>query len=337
MIRRFMFAAAAAALVLQTGTADADCTISGKASVLDYYVATSTDILDTRCDPPTELGQTNCHLSGWLIKPASSTPATGNLPAVVFFHGSGQTQSRNNFCEIANYFTDRGYVFWAPYLRGVDDVSPAGTGRGFHNTGLYIEDWVDAQTSGNHGENTLNYLQVEVADVQAALIELSFLRSGNWREPLVAPNKIAIMGHSYGGALVVLAAKEPLVPLPRAAIDQSGAVLSWGDGPAWADRLEHAVQNRLMPMYFLQNMLESPEHSYDSTTELFKKADENFLVGPAEMAVYSQFLMPVDFLVPCLLNYPFPQCAHIYFHKDHDQVMRWIPGVRNFLVRNGVK
>jgi pimeloyl-ACP methyl ester carboxylesterase len=341
MIRTVVLTAAAAAILL-TRSADAeDCHISGKSSVVEYWSGPpALGLLDPRCDLSLEFPiSQSCHLYGWLIKPASSTASSGVFPTIVYIHGSGDTQKKAQICEIANYFTERGYLFWAPYMRGVDDNSSGGPLAGFHNTGMYIEDWVDAQTTGNNGENTLAYMQQEVVDIRAAFFKLLTLRSNDNSMPLVNLSKVAVMGHSYGGALTVLTAAQLMIPMARAAIDLSGAVLSWGDGPAWSDTLGEAVENRVMPIYFLQTTTESPTGTYDSTVELFAKADADaFTRGPAAMAIYSAPFLPLDFLAACFARGDgYPKCVHSFFHRDHDQVMRWIPGVRRFLKEQGME
>ena len=96
-----------------------------------------------------------------------------------------------------------------------------------------------------------------------------------------------------------------------------------------------------MAFYVQQTTQESPKVIYDSTTDVFRAADSVTMSssgGPAEMAIFSQFAIPLEFKMGCQQKeYPDYQCAHIYFVTDHYQVMRWIPVVQSFLKQQGIQ
>src|SRR5262245_30290054 len=152
-------------LHVTTKTADASsCTLAYPADAIEYWSKTNPVANSTRCDWSGPNNQTpSCHWYGWLWKgPAAPPASTGNLPLVVYVHGSGQTKGRSSICEIVNYLVPKGYAVFMPYMRGVDDTSSNGTGHGFHNTGKYIEDYAakDSYTT----LNTLSYMEWEAQD-----------------------------------------------------------------------------------------------------------------------------------------------------------------------------
>jgi dienelactone hydrolase len=169
----------------------------------------------------------------WLWKQAAKKPSKGNLPLVILVHGSGETHNRSYFCEQVNRLVKKGYVVFMPYMRGVTDTSTADTEGGWRSTGTYIEDYVADHSDGSADSNTiytLSYMLWEAQDeVQFALTRITNMTSGDGSKPLVNPDKIAIMGHSYGGAVVTIAASQSLSPLPatstRAASGWAGSIL----------------------------------------------------------------------------------------------------------------
>jgi dipeptidyl aminopeptidase/acylaminoacyl peptidase len=97
------------------------------------------------------------------------------LPVVFSVHGGPEAQARPGFNPISQYFVQRGYAVFAPNIRG-------SAGYGKHYAGLDdVERRLDA-----------------VADVEAGWRWL--VRSG-----LADPGRVAIVGGSYGGFLVLAA------------------------------------------------------------------------------------------------------------------------------------
>ena len=334
-----VLALTAAALVARSGPAAA-CTLDNAPRVVTYWSTTTPNPGDWRCD---WYRSPVCRLQGWLIAPPVA-PSDGGLPAVMFLHGSGYSHGTNYVCEMANYLNAEGYVVFMPLMRGVDDVSPASyPGHGFRNTGINVLDWAAARATTDHPVSywTMIYMKDHMMhDVRAALQTLVAARSGDGTRALVNPDRIALMGHSYGGALTVLAASAGLSPRPAAAIDLSGAAMSWsGDGGWWAFYLGGSAINREMPMYFQMNTLENPHRLLDPAVYLFQQADVTVdpAVGEAMMAVYGRFTIPAAKLQACAdAGTPDYQCAHNYFVMSHDQVARWIPHVVEFLTRVGL-
>jgi dienelactone hydrolase len=295
-------------------------------SVVEYWKPSLVVNGDERCT------REKCSLSGWLFK-HSDQPMQ---PAVVFVHGSGSKKDVTGNCEMISYYLANGYVVYMPYMRGVGDSSPSCSGvlpgAGFKNTGVYIGDESDSDS-----HSPLDYMKKEAGDLQFALDKLTALPSSIEQKHLVDPMKIALTGHSFGGAIVLLAASMSLKPQPAVAVDISGGVLSWNDH--WSDFLKAAAGNHQMPIFFLQAANEShigPNH-IESTEIPFDAANGGGNGPPAEMAVFSGFDIPQSYKDEfCTKIKPY-HCAHLFFVQDHTQVMRWIQNVHDFMLQNGVK
>ena len=307
------------------------CSLAYPADAIEYWSKTNPVANSTRCDWS---GSTpSCHWYGWLWKgPAATSASTGNLPLVIYVHGSGQTKSRSSICEIVNYLVPKGYAVFMPYMRGVDDTSSNGTGHGFHNTGKYIEDY-----AGSNTLNTLSYMEWEAEDeVQFALDKVTSLMSGDGTKKLINPNKIALWGHSYGGAVVNIATGNGLSPQPAVTIDLSGAVMSWGSSSYWETYMDSYASTAKNPIYYQQTLNESPSFSIESTSSPFRQANGTGL--GAEMAVFASIAPDSDTQTSCnAQGYPQYQCNHIAFVGDHDSVMHWIGTALDFMTRHGVK
>ena len=104
-----------------------------------------------------------------------------------------------------------------------------------------------------------------MAELKGALRYLALPQSGL----RIDPARMAIIGHSFGGSLVLFAASEPLSPRPKAVVDISGAVLEWDRNKWWHDPLSESVGSRRMPIFFFQP---SNESSHNPTFVLSKDA-----------------------------------------------------------------
>ncbi|HEU4727986.1 MAG TPA: hypothetical protein VFT22_08865 [Kofleriaceae bacterium] len=332
-------AAAALSLARPQLAAASSCTLAYPADAIEYWTNASPVANSSRCD--WHNGTPSCHWYGWLWKSAATTASTGNLPAVVFIHGSGQTISRGQLCEVVNRLVPLGYVVFMPYMRGVDDVSAAGTNHGFHNTGIYIEDHVaqdvgPSPTADQTALSTLGFMEDEAgAEVQIAMSKLAALRSGDNSRPLVNSARIALWGHSYGGAVSVIATGAGLSPQPAATVDLSGGVLSWASSVFWPITLTSYAASHKDPLYAQQVSNESPTGIKDSTELVFDAADGGG--GAAEMAVFASISPDADTQSFCnAQGYSAAHCAHVAFMTDHDAVGHWIGTAIEFMSRHGV-
>ncbi|MEZ3116664.1 alpha/beta fold hydrolase [Halobaculum sp. MBLA0147] len=109
-----------------------------------------------------------------------STPGdeTGELPVVVDVHGGPEAQRRPSFAGVKQYLLSQGYAVFEPNVRG-----SSGYGRAYS----HLDD-VDKRMDS-------------VADLAAAADWLA-------EHPSVDPDRIAVMGGSYGGFMVLSALTE---------------------------------------------------------------------------------------------------------------------------------
>ena len=109
-----------------------------------------------------------------LYAPKGAAP-DGSRPAIVQVHGGPAAQTRQGFDPVLQYFANRGYVVLAVNVRG---------SVGYGRTYSHLDDVRQRMDS--------------VADLEAAN---RWLRSSGWAHP----ERIAVMGPSYGGFMVLSA------------------------------------------------------------------------------------------------------------------------------------
>jgi dienelactone hydrolase len=165
-------------------------------------------------------------LHGYVAKPAGNGP----FPTFVWNHGSekqpGKTQGD------AVFFTQHGFVFFVPHRWGQGQ-----------SEGSYIMDEINSLPRGQRGEATVRALAAQADDVAAAVAYVRTL-------PFVDKNRVVIGGCSYGGIQTVLAAERGLGL--RAAVDWAGGAMSWESTPELQVRMEQAVRNAKIPVFFAQ-------------------------------------------------------------------------------------
>jgi carboxymethylenebutenolidase len=126
-------------------------------------------------------------LHGYLYRPEGPGP----FGAVIFSHGGGAREPRPAHRELAPFFVDAGYLFFAPERRG----------RG-ESPGEYVEE-LPMRESGTPNWSRLRVAAVEVEqyDVYDAL---EYLRG----RPEVDTNRIVAAGWSTGAILSILGIEE---------------------------------------------------------------------------------------------------------------------------------
>jgi len=170
----------------------------------------------------------------------------GPFPAILLNHGSGRTPEELK--QLGPYekqadvlgptFARHGYVFLYLFRRGVGLSADQGTNA---------VDLMNAETAahGPQGRNALQMKLLENGDMTDALAGLKFLRA----LPDVDNNRVAVIGHSFGGSLTVLLAERE--PKLRAVIIFSGTGYSWDRSPELRERLFDAVAHIQAPMFFI--------------------------------------------------------------------------------------
>ena len=270
-------------------------------------------------------------LRGWLY--FAEDKLIKNDRVLIYDHGHEEV--RTEPCAIAKYFVRRGFVVFAPLRRGHRGKE----GSEIRSTGVHTDDYVNyCQIDGcndprcSAADCSTNALQVSYmrdqrADVQDQLdYILAHAAINKDGDPaggkLANPHQVAILGHSFGGSLIVFANAQ--VSKHNVAIDISGAELSWGiDEPYWQISLSGSMANQKRPIYFLQ-----PKNgrTLAPTKTLFGLAiDEKYR---SQAAIFPP--VPTD---PSDPDPEFLQ-AHGAFITSRDQVELWGPSVIDFIKRH---
>jgi carboxymethylenebutenolidase len=182
-------------------------------------------------------------LKGFLWKPNGPGP----FPAVLFNHGSGGADAGHTAGlpmteaaeKLAPLFLKHGYAFLYLFRRG-QGLSA--------DQGPFMQD-ILRQEEAAKGKEARQHLQFMLAttdhldDVMAAL---SFLTTA----PAIDAKRIAIVGHSFGGQLTLLAAERDNTV--RAAVTFAAAAGSWERSPELRERLRSAVDRTPAPIMLIQ-------------------------------------------------------------------------------------
>jgi carboxymethylenebutenolidase len=141
------------------------------------------------------------HLKAYFWKP----PGSGPFPAVLFNHGSGAADAQHTAgqtmaeaaANLAPIFLKHGYAFLYVCRRGQGlsaDQAP------------FMQDLLQREESakGKEARQRLHYKLVTGEHLDDALAGLAFLKTA----PGIDPERIAIVGHSFGGVLTLLSGEQ---------------------------------------------------------------------------------------------------------------------------------
>lgn len=174
-------------------------------------------------------------LGGELFLPEGKGP----FPAVLYNHGSADgMKSDMASTAMGPLYTAKGWIFFMPYRRGQGLSADAGP---------YISDLID-ESEKNDGTSAavktmIRLLTTDHLDDQMAALE--WLK----KQSFVQKDRIAVAGQSFGGIETVLGAeKYPYC----AAIDASGAAMSWDEAPELQELLKRSARNSKSPMFLFQ-------------------------------------------------------------------------------------
>jgi dienelactone hydrolase len=235
-------------LVALAGAVRAEDTCAAPHELRTYYQPASLPAApDTRCD----VVQGRCAklaLAGFLYMPAA---AKGPAPILIFNHGS--EKNPGTVCPIGTYFAGLGYIVFVPHRRG--------HGR---STGAYLDEYTKSYCShpGQANLCKMEYLHRQVDDVEAAIAYVKSL-------PGADRERIAIMGHSFGGITTAFANAKDLGQ--RAVVVGAGASQSWEGNPYARSEMEAAVRAAVAPAFYLEPL---NDHSIDPTLELPRLAGD---------------------------------------------------------------
>jgi dienelactone hydrolase len=222
----------------------------------------------------------NMRLKGFLWRPISSSPS----PAVLFVHGSGSTDAahtgeftmREAAEKLGPVFVKHGYAFLYLCRRGQglsSDQAP------------FMQDLLQAEKAarGDEARKHLQFVLMTTDHLNDELAGLSFLKG----LPGVDAHRIAVVGHSFGGQLALLAAEHDRTL--RAAVTFGAAAASWGGSSELRDRMLIAVRSTTVPI-----MLLHAANDY-STAPGQALADELAKVGkPHALKIYPPFGKTAD-------------------------------------------
>lgn len=146
--------------------------------------------------------------------------------------------SQEAFDRLGPLFAQRGWVFFAPWRRGQGLSADAGP---------YIEDEIRAawKKDGVNAAATTMVRLLETDHLNDQLAGLAWLR----KQDFVEPNRIAVMGNSFGGIETVLGVETEHY---CAAVDASGGAESWELAPQLQSVMIKAASNSKAPIFFFQ-------------------------------------------------------------------------------------
>ena len=182
-------------------------------------------------------------LKAFLWKPAGPGP----FPAILFCHGSGGadadhtaglpiTQAAEN---LAPLFLKHGYAFMYLFRRGQGLSADQGP---FMQDVLQREETAKGIESRQH----LQFVLPTTDHFDDLIAGLTFLKA----TPGIDPKRVAIVGHSLGGQLTLLAVERDNTI--RAAVTISAAAGSWQRSPELRERLLSAVDKSTAPIMLIQ-------------------------------------------------------------------------------------
>jgi carboxymethylenebutenolidase len=185
----------------------------------------------------------NLRLKAFLWKPSGPGP----FPAILFCHGSGGSDADHTAGlritdaaeKLAPLFVKHGYAFLCLFRRG-QGLSA--------DQGPFMQDILQQEEAAK-GRETRQHLQFTLATtdhLDDVLAALSFLKTA----PAIDAKRIAIVGHSFGGQLTLLAAERDCSV--RAVVTFAAAAGSWERSPELRERLRSAVDRTTAPIMLVQ-------------------------------------------------------------------------------------
>jgi carboxymethylenebutenolidase len=226
-------------------------TIIALALTLALSAATRAQIVSPPAAPQiADVRSGDVRLKGYFWKPAGSGP----YPAVLFNHGSGaddpQYTAGRTMAEAASdlapVFLKHGYAFFYLCRRGQGLSADQGP--------FTPELLKNAEAKGADARKRLHYQLVTGSQLDDALAGLTFLKSA----PGIDHQRIAIVGHSFGGMLTLLSGDHDSTI--RAEVAFAAGANSWHASQELRDRTLAAVGKTAAPI-----MLVYAANDYDTT------------------------------------------------------------------------
>jgi carboxymethylenebutenolidase len=182
-------------------------------------------------------------LKAFLWKPSGPGP----FPAVLFCHGSGGADAEHTVGlpitkaaeKLAPLFLKHGYAFLYVFRRGQGLSADQGP---FMQEILRQEEAAKGKEARQH----LQFMLATTDHLDDVLAALAFLKGA----PAIDARRIAIVGHSFGGQLTLLAAERDNTI--RAAVTFAAAADSWERSPELRERLRGAADKATAPIMLIQ-------------------------------------------------------------------------------------
>ena len=182
-------------------------------------------------------------LKAFLWKPSGRVP----FPAVLFCHGSGGADAEHTAGlpitkaaeKLAPLFLKHGYAFLHLFRRG----------QGLSvDQGPFMQDILKREevARGKEARQHLQFVLATTDHLDDVLAALAFLKGA----PAIDARRIAIVGHSFGGQLTLLAAERDNTI--RAAVTFAAAADSWERSPELRERLRGAADKATVPIMLIQ-------------------------------------------------------------------------------------
>ena len=336
-----------AVTVTASATARADVSSCSDMTGIAMERVTYQNFFSNDTDPRAEPNdpQHQVKLRGWLYYDA--TDFVQDAPVLIYNHG--HDEERREPCAIARYFVRKGFVVFAPLRRG----HRGEPGSLIKSTGIHTDVYVnkcmrsyetaladgggyeylfcgsvscrqEISCSYSRRANAIElfYIRKQIEDVDA---QIGYIKQhpaiSRADGKLADPTRITILGHSYGGSLMIFSNQHDFGQ--NVAVDISGAELSWSDSnPFWEFDLKDAMLSQKQPMYFLQ-----PKNgrSLQPTKVLFRVAvNQEYRSQAAIFPAVPPDEGNTD---------PDWKQAHGNFISRSDQVEIWGPSVIEFIKR----
>jgi carboxymethylenebutenolidase len=219
-----------------------------------------------------EIARGTLHLKAFLWKP----PGPGPFPAVLFNHGSGGADATQTAGmriteaaeRLAPVFLKHGYAFLYPFRRGQGlstDQAP------------FIQDRLKSEEDahGDVARQHLHFILLTTEQLDDVAAALAFLKT----VPGIDAKRIAIAGHSFGGALTLLSGERDTSV--RAEVTFAAAANSWKSSAELRERLLAAVGETSAAI-----MLVYAANDYDTTPGTALAAELDHLHKPHLLKIY---------------------------------------------------
>jgi dienelactone hydrolase len=219
-------------------------------------------------------------LKAFLWMPAGSGP----FRVVLFNHGSGGADAMTTAEmpitkaaeELGPLFLNHGYAFLYLFRRG-QGLSA--------NQAPFMQDVLqhEEQAKGKEARQHLQFILLTTEQLDDVTAALSFLKT----LPEVDANRIAVVGHSFGGQLTLLAAERDSTI--RAVVTFGAAANSWERSPELRERLLTAVRKTSAPI-----MLIHAANDYSTAAGSALAAELDRLQQPHLLKIYPSVGQTVD-------------------------------------------